>query len=253
MSNEETIYTVRQAYPDYLGRGRAQVVSLPIYRDGELAAPSAGTFTLYDQGTTVLETGAVTISGNVAKYSIPAASIPSTLTLGHGYREEWDLTLADGVTKPFRRDAALVLHAPHPVITDEDIDGYTDLARQRAADETTWQGYIDEAWKRIIGRLEGQGVFPDRIITSWSLREVHLELTFYLITSDFARTAGGRWTEIAPTHKDAYEQGWDRLRFVKDTSGDDIAEDPQKLKPASKGVTFVNSAPTHRYPSGWGF
>ncbi len=252
MGNAEAIYSARVAYPDYLDRGRTQQVSLPLYRDGSLVPPSSGTFTLYDTGSTVLSTGAVTVTGDVATYEILAADLPDTLAHGHGYREEWELALPDGTTRTYRRDAALVRQAPHPVITDADVEAtYTDLARQRASGTTTWQGYIDEAWRRILGRLEGQGVFPESIVSSWSLREVHLELVYHLISLDFAKSQGGRWLDLAQQHKKEFELAWARLRFVTSTDDEGVA-DSTDLLAANKGVTYCNRAPATSWGSGWG-
>lgn len=246
MSNAETIYSARIAYPDYLVRGRAQTVSLELYRSGALAAPTAAgsTFTLYDpSGTAVIAAAPITVASSIATYPILAASLPATLGLGHGYREEWVLVRADGVTHTYQRDASLVKHAAYPVITDGDLEGvYSDLSRQRAASVTSFQAYIDEAWKRILGRLESQGVFPDHIVTSWSLREVHIELTLHLICLDFSRAAGGRWMELAESHKREFEMAWNRLRFVKG-AGSDGQADSADLAAAAKGVTFLNRSP----------
>jgi len=252
VSSAEAIYSIRVAYPDYLERGRAQRAELPMYRDGSLAAPASGTFTLYDTGSTDLVTGSVSIVSDVAVYDLDASDLPSTLALGHGYREEWTLVCADGTERTYRRDAALVRSAPHPVLTDADLESvYTDLARQRAASQTTWQSYIDEAWKRILGRLESQGVFPDQIVSSWSLREVHAELTFHLICLNFAKSQGGRWLDLASAHKKEFEMAWSRLRFVVSTDDDGVA-DSSDLLAANKGVTYCNKAPATSWGGGWG-
>ena len=247
MTTAETLLSARTPYPDYLVRGRAQSVSLPLYRSGALVAPtqSGSTFSLLDPaGNTVIAASAVTVTGSVATYAIPAASLPSTLALGHQYSEVWSLVLS-GETDPrvFRRDAALVLHAAYPVISDADLEGvYSNLTDQFPADVTTAQAYIDEAWKRILGRLESQGVFPDHVVTSWSLREVHIELTLYLVALDFSRAQGGAWVELAATHKKEFEMAWSRLRFVRGVGGDGQADGPE-LRPANPGVTYTNASP----------
>lgn len=247
MSAHETIYSARIAYPDYCVRGRAQTVSLPLYRSGALFAPTqaGSTFTLVSpSGVDVVAAAAVTVSGSIATYAIAAASLPSTLTLGHGYREKWSLVIS-GETDPrvYYRDAALVLHAAYPVLTDADLAGvYSDLTDHLASGTTTFQAYIDESWKRILGRLEAQGVFPDHVVSSWSLREVHMEITLHLIALDFARAAGGRWMELAASHKKEFEMAWQRLKFVRGTGSDGQA-DSDDQKPAAKGVTFINASP----------
>ena len=243
MSNAEPVYTARIAYPDMIERARTQTVSLELYRSGSLYAPTSGTFSLYDpSGTVLVSAASVTVASSIATYALPAGSIPATLTLGRGYREEWVLLL-DSVTRTFRRDAALVLHAAVPVITDADLTGlYTDLDRHLASGATSFQTKIDEAWKRIVGRLEQMGVLLEHVVTSWSLREVHLELTFHLIALDFHRAQGGRWGELAEKHKKEFEIAMGRMKFVKGTDGDGQADDDTRHA-ASKGVTFVNASP----------
>ncbi len=119
---------------------------------------------------------------------------------------------------------------------------YSDLSRQRASTVTSFQAYIDEAWKRILGRLESQGVFPDHVVTSWSLREVHIELTLHLIALDFSSAQGSRWLDLAASHKKEFEMAWNRLKFVKG-SGSDGQADGTGLASANRGVTFMNASP----------
>jgi hypothetical protein len=245
VSAAETVYTARIAYPDMLERARTQTVSLEIYRSGALVAPTeaGSTFSLYKpDGTAIVSGAAVTVSGSIATYSLGAASIPSTLALGRGYREEWALVLS-GASRTYRRDAALVLHAAFPVITDADLTGlYSDLDRHLASGTTTFQTKIDEAWKRIIGRLEQLGVLLEHVVTSWSLREMHLELTYYLICLDFHRAQGGRWGELANGHKKEFELALGRMKFVKGTGADGQADSDTRHAP-NRGVTYANASP----------
>ncbi|MBM4369806.1 MAG: hypothetical protein FJ102_26585, partial [Deltaproteobacteria bacterium] len=190
---------------------------------------------------------AVTVASSVAHYDLVAGDLPATLALGHGYKEAWKLVLPDGTTRSFYRDAALVLHAAYPVITDLDLEAvYSDLSSQRSATVASFQAYIDEAWKRILGRLESQGVFPEHVVSTWSLREVHLELSLHLACLDFGRAAGGRWLDLAAAHKKEFEMAWSRLKFVRGTGADGQA-DGDGQKPASKGVTFLNASPRRRW------
>lgn len=250
-TSAETLYSARAPFPDYLVRGRTQTVSLPLYRSGALVAPTQAnsSFALYNPaGTAVIAATAVTVTGSIATYAISAASLPSTLALGHGYREEWSLVLT-GETDPrvFKRDAALVLHAAYPVITDLDLQGvYADILDQLGPSVTTCQAYQDEAWRRILGRLEMQGVFPDHIVTSWSLRELHMELTLHLVCLDCAKRVGGPWLDLADAHKKEFEMAWGRMKWVKG-SGSDGQADGSDLLPARPGVTYSNASPRHSW------
>lgn len=242
MSAGETVYSVRVAYPDYLQRGRAQVVSLPLYLNGALAAPLApSTFRLYaPNGEQLLEYN-VDIVDDVATCSLTSADLPETFGLGQGYREEWEITCADEILRTFRRDAAVVRYAAYPVITDDDLLGvYSDLTRQLKAGTTTFQLYIDEAWKRILGRLVSQGVFPEKVVESWSLREVHMELTLHLVCLDCHRASGGRWIELASTHKKEFEMAWGRLTF-KEADGD--GNEASATRYSVPRVVYMNASP----------
>lgn len=243
MSGAEPLYSARIAYPDLVERARLQTVSLEIYRDGALVEPDSGTFSLYSpSGTAIVSAAPVVVASSIATYALAAAAIPATLTLGRGYREEWPLVI-DGVLHTFRRDAALVLHAAYPVITDADlISLYSDFARHLASGTTTFQPKIDEAWKRIVGRLEQMGVLLEHVVTSWSLREVHLELTFHLICLDFHRAQGGRWGELAAGHKKEFEIAMGRMKFVKGTGADGQADSDDR-QTANHGVTYTNASP----------
>lgn len=244
MSNQAPTYSVRIAYPDLLVRGRAQIVSLPLYLDGALSAPTAGNVTLYGpSGEIVIANAVATITSSIATKTWTSSQLATTLSLGHGYRESWEILCADGVTRTYQRDAALVLHAAYPVVTDLDILAvYPDLGSQRDGSVTSFQTQIDESWKRIMGRLEQQGVFPEHVVTSWSLREVHTELCLYLICLGFVRAQGARWSELAEIHKKEFEMAWSRLTFVKGLGADGQA-DSDTQSAAGKGVTFVNASP----------
>jgi len=247
VSNASSPYSTRQAYPDYYVRGAAQTASFGLYLNGAAVAPTASgsTFALYDAaGTALIGPAAITVSSSIATYAILAASLPSTLALGHGYYVVWHLVCADGVTRDYRRDAALVLYAAYPVITDDDLLAvYSNLGNQLQAGVTHFQTRIDEAWKRILGRLEMQGVFPEHIVTSWSLREVHIELALYLFCLDCHAKQGGRWSDLAAQHKKEFELAWGRLKFVKGTSSSTGAADATTMQAPNKGVTWVNASP----------
>jgi hypothetical protein len=241
-------YTARIPFPDYLERNRTQTVKLEVYRDGALAAPSSGTFTLYDDNDEeVVSAAAVTITASVAEYSISAATLPTTQTVGEGWQEEWALVMPDGVTHTFRRSAALVLRTLYPVITDLDLTAlYTDLGDLRPDALTSFQGYIDEAWRQVLGRLIARGRFPYLILDPWSLREIHLETTLALIFRDFASSLGqGQYLELAESHKKEASFAWQTLTFQYDEDHDG-KPDGERRK-AAEPVIYLSNAPRTRW------
>jgi hypothetical protein len=258
MSNAETLYTVRDYGPDVLERARLQVVKCPLYRNGVLVAPTASgsTYTLYDEdGTTVLATGAVTVTADVAQYSIAAASIPATLGFGEKYRAAWLLVLPDGTTRTFRREVSIALQAINPVITDADLLAeYPDLARDLPSTASSWQGFIDEAWKRILARLRQKGAIPHLIVSDTELRDAHRELTLMLIAKwwRFKGTNAETWKEMQEYHAAAYEAAWTSANVRLDTDQDGAADGDGRTGLAST-VTHINPAPRQSvaYSSDW--
>ena len=246
MPSTEAIYAARIAYPQYLERGRQQVVALPVYTDGGLAAPSSGTYTLQGLSEEVVATGAIAVVGSIAQFTLEATDLPDTTLLGQGYVELWALVMPDGTTRTFRRDAVVVRRALYPVLTDADLDAvYSDLARMRASALSSWQTFRDEAWKRILGRLESQGNLPNLIMTPWSLREVHLDLTLYLIALDQRRGNAEKWAHLAEHHKREFELGWRRLNFKEADPNTDTARTDRQ---PAEGVVFGTVPPA----SSWG-
>ena len=243
-------YSARIPFPDYLERNRSQTVKLEVYRDGALAAPSSGTFTLYDDSDEeVVSAAAVTIASSVAEYTIPALTLPTSKAVGEGWREEWALLMPDGVIHTFRRSAALVLKNLYPVITDLDLTAlYTDLGDLRPASLTSFQGYIDEAWRQVLGRLIAAGRFPYLILDPWSLREIHLETTLALIFRDFASSLGqGQYLELAESHKKEASFAWKTLTFQYDEDHD--GKPDSKRRRAAEPVIYLSNAPRTRW--GW--
>ena len=247
----EAPYTARIPFPDYLERGRTQLVTLEVYRDGALEAPSSGTFTLIDaSGVEQVSAAAVSVVGSRAQYSISAATLPATLPLGEGWQGVWSLVFSDGVTREFVRSGALVLRALHPVVTDADLLAcYSDLDDLRPANMTSYQRPLDEAWRQLIGRLVGRGRFPYLILDPFSLREIHLETALSLIFRDFASSVGeGRYLDLAESHKKTAASAWRSLTFQYDSNHDGRPDGSGDRKGAEP-VVYLSNAPRGRWGS----
>lgn len=253
MSAAEVIYTARAPYPDVLEVARTQTVSLPTYRDGSAAAPSVGTFTLWgaDQ-TAIVNAAAVTITSSVATYSISAATLPTTLALGEGYLESWALTMPDGVVHTFRRVAALARRALYPVYSDVDaLAEYPGLTRDIASNATSLQGYVDEAWRQILGRLSERRVYSYLVMTADSFRDVHRHMTLHLAFKSMFRGVSGtgdKYAELMRYHAEGAEKAWIVLTAQMDHDHDGFA-DSQARERAST-IVHVNAAgPTRGFYS----
>jgi len=243
-SDYQEPFTARIPFPEYLERGRDQLVKLEVYRAGSLQAPASGTFSLFDpDGVAVVDAQAITVASSVATYTISASLLPNTTPVGEAWQAEWVLTFADGVTRTFRRSAALVLRALFPVVTDIDLLAcYSDLDDLRPADRTSYQEYIDEAWRRVIGRLVARGKFPYLVLDPWSLREYTLETTLALVFADFGSSVGeGRYVELAEMHKRTAAAAWRNLNFIYDEDHDGRPNGHGKRKSAHPVIYLSNA------------
>lgn len=253
MSAAELSYTFRTAYPDRLQRGRGVVVSMPVYRSGALVAPTqAGSlFSFLDpSGTAIVDEAAVTVTASIATYALTSTHLADTLAFGEGYQEVWKLILPDGTTRTVDREAAVSLRPLVPVVTDADIQGeYPEIYTLLGETQSSLQGWLDSAWKRILGRLIAEGHNPDNIKSHWSFRNPHMDLTASLF---FRRLAAARknqesYLQLAETHMAAYEAAWKGLNWTTDDDGDGRVDDPSKRRAGGSGIVHVNVPPT-RHP-----
>ena len=94
MSSTDTLYTARFLSPEYVERDRANLIKCRVYRDGALSAPTSGTVTVYNgSGTEVVDAASVTITGDVAEYSIGAVTLAAE-ELEEAWLFEWALVMA---------------------------------------------------------------------------------------------------------------------------------------------------------------
>ena len=248
MSNAETLYSFRSAYPDVLERGRAQLLDQEVYRDGVLVAPTeaGSTVTLYGPDGSSVWSSAVTVTGDIAQATIPASSLPDTIDLGEGYSLLWSLVIG-GVTYNKRREASVALRAFYPEVTDLDLEGeYPDLDRDLGTSLTSWQTFIDEAWKQIINRLRREGVLPYLVISTSVFREPHKHLALYLTLKWFHRNSGsdGPWLELYKHHYALYKESWAAITFTMDKDHDGVLDTPDRQSNAA--VIHLNTAPSGR-------
>lgn len=249
MSASEIVYTARAPYPDVLERGRAQVVNLPTYRDGVAAAPASGTFTLWSPSqVAIVLAQAVTITSNVATYSIAAVTLPATLALGEGYLEEWALVMPDGTTRTYRRAAALALRSLYPVYSDIDaLAEYPGIQRDIASSATSLQGYVDEAWRQILARLAERRVYPYLVMTADSFRDVHRHMTLHLVFKSYFRGVAGtgeKWSELMRYHGEGAEKAWTSLTAQIDHDHDGYVDSEARERAST--IVHVNAAGPQR-------
>jgi hypothetical protein len=237
-----TTYAARVAYPSLLVSGKDTRVQLPIYYDGDLVAPTSGTYTLLAIGGTSVVTAAVSIVSSVATYTIPAATLASSLPLGEGYMEVWLLSFSgETAAREYRRTAALAKCPIFPVITDLDLIGeYDALADQRTGRMASFQGPIDQAWKQVVMRLIEEGRLPYMVRTPDALREAHLHLSLAKLFQSFGLNAdGNHWRELAKIEQERYEKAWGSASVQLDQSQNGLVDNPLARASAS-GVISLN-------------
>ena len=241
MSGSATSFlTARFLLPEYITRAEDNVVQCPVYQDGSLVAPDSGTFTLEDQSGEVVYTASVTVTGSVATVTIPAASLPVTLSFGYNWRAKWSLVFS-GTTEIFPNSAHLVRSRVRPVVTDADLFRRVSALDPNGASPislaTTYQSYRDEAWSSLLSRIASQGPMPYLIMEPTALREVHLMLTLQMIFEDFATRLNEAYADRADTYGQRYDAAFDRLRFSYDENQDGQADGARK-RPARSSVWF---------------
>jgi len=232
-----TEYQPRFLQPAYIERARNTPLELRVYSAGAIAAPSAGTISVFDPSNTALVDGAaVTITASVATYTVLSATV-SGESLGPGWRVEWSLTMPDTNVHVFAQDGALVRHTLHPVITDLDLTArHSDLNSYLPSGTTSWEGWILEAWREVVGRLEGEGRRPELVISPEALRPVHQSITLALICRDLsgAGDANNKWAALAEHYDQKARDAWGSLSLIYDEG-----QTGQGNQTRRRGVTSV--------------
>lgn len=217
-----TFTTARLLTPDYLVQGQDNPLACPLYLSGALVAPTqaGSTVSVYDASNrAVVSAAAVTVTANVATYTVPASVLPSSLSRGMGWRVEWSLVVA-GVATVYRNSAGLVRSPLAPMVTDQDLfRRESGLNPARPAPLSTlenYQDYLDEAWVTIHGKLAAKGSLPHLIMEPTALRECMIFLTLNLIFEDFKTRLGEAYTEKATKYEERFEKAWSDLAFEYD-------------------------------------
>jgi hypothetical protein len=238
VSTDTGPYTIRLPMPDLVVKGLDHVIRAPAYRDGALVAPTSATVSVYDADqTAVVATAVATISGDIASYTIPAATT-SALDVEEGWRVEWEL-VHTGVTTRARNDAALVLRTLYPVVADVDlrhrVRGLDPSAAASITVETDLQDFTDDAWITIGLRLIDRGNRPNLIMSPSSLRECHLNLALSFVFGSLAGPTND-FLERSEDFYAKYEAAWNRLTFTYDANDDGEADGAGARKAAAQSV-----------------
>ena len=232
--------------PYFIERNRTQILSVPLYASGVTVSPTSGTITIKDSsGTAIINAAAVSVSGSVATYSLADSSIPTITFLSDMWTVSWDLLVtAPGLAATshvFRNEAHLVLRSLYPVVSDNDLTTrHSDLLN--TVNLATLQDYIDASWDRVQNELINLGKRPQLIISSYALKEPHINLALSLIFRDqstYSQGTDGKYASLSQFYKEQYEKGMESLRLVYDYNEDgEIAAEEQGV--AGFPVLFLN-------------
>lgn len=232
MSAADTLYVARAETIEMLERNRDNVITQPIYDAGALVAPTAvgSTVSVYDATGTLVVSPTVSVVGSVAQATVTAATLPTTLSLGEGWRVEWSLLCADGTTRLIRRDAALVRTRLLPPA------GWADVFRREpgldpsgthpihALTLAELDPYLDEAWVQLEGRLLAAGRRPWLVISPQALREVLILSVLALVYQSFVTRLKPAYQEIASQYAAQRELAWSQVRLAYDADDDGQAD-----------------------------
>ena len=215
---------------ELLERGRPQTTELPVYRDGALATIAAVKYTLYKPDQSKLVDSATgTYAGNIPQYVHSDGSLVTSLQLGEGYLQEWEITIGSN-SFLFRRMAAVVRRRLYPVVSDVDLfSTYKQLSSLMPSTISSYQDYIDEAWYSIIMKIRQEGGGLEYLVMdSESLRSAHLNLSLYYIFRDFHSSLGqsnGRYLDLATEHHQQYKSDWKGINWRYDSGHDGFPDD----------------------------
>lgn len=250
MSSSETLYSFAVTTPDYIQRERTQLLKMPAYYQGALATPASGTFTLKDpNGTAYVSAAAVTVTAQIATYSLLNTTIPASTILGDGWIEEWALVMPDGTTRTARRTAAIALRELFPTVSLSDARALQTNVGDvlQNAQDPTGQDKLAFAWGMLLRKVQAKGNKPYKILNHESLHEPLVYAWLWLINRDARASVGdGTFRELAQEYKDAFEMAWKDTQLVYDTEEDGLAEADQQTKTAET-PTFLSSPKASRW------
>ena len=236
MGLSDQLHTVRFPLADLIVRDLDHTLRAPVELDGATVTPSAATVSVYDASSTaIVSAAAAAVVAGVMTYTIPAATLPTSLAVAEGWRVEWSLTV-DGSIIRARNDAALVRRLLYPVIGQADI-----IRRLRRLDKNargaltvqdSQQDAIDESFLEIQGRLIEKGNRPNLITSPSSLRRSHLDLAI----SYALESMGPAFHELSKDWRDRFEESWDRMTFMYDTSDGGTADSTTARKSGNTTV-----------------
>ena len=256
----ELSYTVRALSPDTLQWARDNTVQVTIWRDGAQVVPSAATFQLIKpDGLDAVATTAATISAaGTVSYVVTAATLPTTDTsiLGQGWRQVWVLTLPDGTIRSIDRMMDVARFPLNCPITDADLLVlYPHLAAHKGTSPTSFQGFIDEAWRRARAAFRAAGKLEYLFRNPEAMREALMHSALAMAFRSMAMGSGqrGNYQELADYHAGQAPASWSEVALAVDWDHDGAVDDLEE-RTSSGSIIGIGGAPFRtRRRTRWSF
>ncbi len=238
--------SARLLAPYLLVREQTQTITCPMYASGALVAPSSGTVTIErPDGTKLVEDAAVTVTGDVATYSLTSATLAAAESFGPRWQVIWSLVFASGVTPEIvRSDAAVIRRQLYPTLTDADLyrrcSALDPNGSAPISSVSSWQDKIDLAWGMIIRDFLAAGRRVDLITTPSALHDAHFLLTLSLIYEDLATRLEQTFLDLADRYRDQYLDVKRSITFGYDA--DETGKQPERRQKAT-GTMWLGGSP----------
>lgn len=240
-------YSLRYSVPDVVQVGFSATLKASVYdADGAAVTPTAGTLTLFDGSTKLLEDETVTSLAAPTSHTI-ADSATTDFALSDRGLAVWSLTIG-GVVMPFRRPVYIVRQAFHPTITDLDLTHRdSDTLNILPPGTTSARQYREDGRARIEKDLILRGRRPHLIFDAWMLRDAHLAISLHFLYRDAAVkfSEDSRYADEATAYLDEYNAEMEKLSFRYD-SDDTGTISTNDTTSAAGGPIMVTAGPPIR-------
>lgn len=182
-------------------------------------------------GAVLVNAAVVTPSAGVLAYTVPAASLPSTLDYGMGYREVWTTTVG-GVVLTATRPAALARYPLHCPVTQADLlVEYPDLDDMQRSSTTDLQDVIDSAWSEVVRDLYRHNRWPDAMLDVDGLYDVvlHRALARHFRWRSLDAPAESTDSRLMAAHEVRADRAWSEFTTRLDMDGDGVADTDDRV------------------------
>ena len=227
MTTNATLFRIHAPYPEFIVRAQANPIEAQIFdATGTLIAPDSGSVTVYDANNTkVVDAAGVTIVGSIATYTITDVELPDTLSLGDGWRIEWDLIISGDPAVIFVRAASLVRSNLFPTAVSADLEARHQNLSRLIATGNDADDFITTAWEVIVRMLLKAGRMPYLVLSPWALHDALVFKSLELIFRDGPTAAGdGKYAELAEDYQNMFATEWASISFDYDYDRDGDAD-----------------------------